>query len=63
MSHHGCVCYPPVVLVLPTKTTCTDAYAAVAAKISTGRAFVKIANAVEKSKEKATTAPSREARL
>jgi hypothetical protein len=40
-------------LVLPTNTTCTEAHAAVAAKISTGRALVVIAKVEANSSENA----------
>jgi hypothetical protein len=51
------------VLVLPTNTTCTDAKAAVAAKISTFRADVKIAKLIENRTENTMIAPSRTDRL
>ena len=47
MGHYFC----SLKFVLPTNTTCTDAHAAVAAKISIGRAFVKIASTVENTNE------------
>lgn len=46
------------VVVLPTKTTCTEANAAVAANISTRRAPVPKASTKEKAIVKAQTMPS-----
>ena len=54
MGHYFC----SLKFVLPTNTTCTDAHAAVAAKISIGRAFVKIASTVENTNEKMRTTHS-----